>query len=313
MKGSTSKRKIKKFKRKMQIIVGIILGIATLVGGYAAIDYLWEKYKKGGAEEQKRIKLRQEKYLANLDTLLKANYGPFERLMFKQTFLEKWENLEKEVQTLSMIKTEKEELLSALHKGEYDNAEKTLISLTNREAHELSKTIYELGNIYFIQHKLDRALDCFQKASQFSPNETAYLTEIGNIYFIINDLKKAWEFQLRALKAAKKQIGTDHPNIGLILNYIGMICSKNGQHNDAIEYYLSALSILEKYIKFDHPSIGSVYNNLGLEYEAIGDKENAINYTEKALKTYRGFSGKDDDSIVQGLKDRLKDLKGTKG
>ncbi|RLB59084.1 MAG: hypothetical protein DRG80_06610 [Deltaproteobacteria bacterium] len=129
MKGSTSKRKIKKFKRKMQIIVGIILGIATLVGGYAAIDYLWEKYKKGGAEEQKRIKLRQEKYLANLDTLLKANYGPFERLMFKQTFLEKWENLEKEVQTLSMIKMEKEELLSALHKEEYDNAEKTLISL----------------------------------------------------------------------------------------------------------------------------------------------------------------------------------------
>ena len=87
-----------------------------------------------------------------------------------------------------------------------------------------------------------------------------------------------------------------------------MICSKNGQHNDAIEYYLSALSILEKYIKFDHPSIGSVYNNLGLEYEAIGDKEKAIHYTEKALKTYRGFSGKDDDPIVQGLKDRLKDL-----
>lgn len=273
------------------------------------IDTLLIKLSEEHSRTLKEINQRQENYLTNLDSLLKDNYSPFERLMFKEIFLEKWKSLEKEVETLNLVKKEREKLLSALHKGEYENAEKNLISITNKEAYELSKTIYELGNVYFIQHKLNKALECFQKASELNPSEPAYLTEIGNIYSIIGNLKKAYEFQLRAFTLARKQLETDHPNIGLILNFIGIICSKKGQHNEAIEYFLSALSILEKHIKFDHPSIGSIYNNLGIEYETIGEKEKAIHYTENALKSFQNFSGKEDDPTVQLLEEGLRKLK----
>lgn len=129
------------------------------------IDTLLIKLSEEHSKTLKEINQRQENYLANLDSLLKDNCSPIERLMFKEIFIEKWKSLEKEVETLNLIKKEKEKLLSALRKGEYENAEKSLISITNKEAYELSKTIYELGNIYFIQHKLNKALECFQKAS----------------------------------------------------------------------------------------------------------------------------------------------------
>jgi len=292
---------------KLVLTANVLILLLLFVGATVRSSIEISQSKKH--DDQKIISQRQEKYLKNLNSFLKENYTPFERLMFKEIFLEKWKNLEKEVETLNLTKKQKEKLLSDLHKGEYKNAEKRLISITNKEAYELSKTIYELGNIYFIQYKLNKALECFQKASELNPSEPAYLTEIGNIYLMLGDLKKAYEFQLRAFVIAKKQLETDHPNIGLILNCIGIICSKNGQHHEAIEYFLSALSILEKHINFDHPSIGTIYNNLGLEYGTIGEKEKAIHYTEKALKTFRNFSGKEDDPMVQVLKERLNKLK----
>ena len=292
---------------KFVLIVNILIISGLFIGATVRSSIELSQSKEHDAK--KLFNQRKEKYLSNLDSLLKDKYSPFDRLMFKEIFIKKWESLEKEVETLNLNKKEKVKLLSALRKGEYENAEKSLISITNKEAFELSRTIFETGNIYFIQHKLNKALECFQKASEFNPAEPAIFYEIGNIYFLLDDLKKAFEFQLRALTIAKRKYGDDHPTIGSILNSIGNICSKKGQHQDAIQYYLESLTMTEKYIKFDHPSIGSIYNNLGIEYEAINEKEKAILYTEKALKTFKNFAGKENDSFVQSLKEKLRKLK----
>lgn len=76
------------------------------------------------------------------------------------------------------------------------------------------------------------------------------------------------------------ELPSDHPDLGTILNNLGILAHKHDEHEKAIEFFQRALLVLPE----DHGDQSCAYANLGASYQSLGDDEAAIKAYEKAIQ-----------------------------
>ena len=74
----------------------------------------------------------------------------------------------------------------------------------------------------------------------------------------------------KALEAAEKNDGPDHPNVVLSLNLLGSLYVSKGQYAQAEPLFKRALAIAEKTLGPDHPLVAMNLNNLAGLYDDQG-------------------------------------------
>lgn len=84
----------------------------------------------------------------------------------------------------------------------------------------------------------------------------------------------------RYFRLLLNELPSDHPDLGTILNNLGIIAHKQGEHEKAIEFCERALRVLPE----DHGDQACVYANIGANYQAIQDDEKAIEAYKRALQ-----------------------------
>jgi len=75
-------------------------------------------------------------------------------------------------------------------------------------------------------------------------------------------LQGAKEHYERALKIGEKTYGSDHSNVAMIVNNLGLVLQNLGDLEAAKEHYERAVEIFRKFLGEDHPFTVTVRNNL---------------------------------------------------
>jgi tetratricopeptide (TPR) repeat protein len=84
----------------------------------------------------------------------------------------------------------------------------------------------------------------------------------------------------RYFRILLNDLPSDHPDLGTVLNNLGIIAHKQDQHVKAIEFFQRALQVLPE----GHGDQACAYTNQGASYQALGADDKALNAYEKALE-----------------------------
>jgi tetratricopeptide (TPR) repeat protein len=102
----------------------------------------------------------------------------------------------------------------------------------------------------------------------------------------------------RGLDLNEKAFGSDHPDVAVSLNNLGLVLKALGDIPGAKIAYERALAINEKVLGPDHPKVGASINNLGAVLSALGDLPGAKEAFERALKIDEKAFGPDHPNVA---------------
>jgi tetratricopeptide (TPR) repeat protein len=108
-----------------------------------------------------------------------------------------------------------------------------------------------------------KVLDCKKRIKKDSNDSTAYY-DLGGAYWELGLHKEAIE--------AFEQVNRITPDIDIVNDFLGRLCTQIGNHKEAIKAFNKVLSISPNNHYYD-----SVHCNLIESYLAIGDKKSALN------------------------------------
>lgn len=93
---------------------------------------------------------------------------------------------------------------------------------------------------------------------------------------------EALTLAFKCLEIRERELGTDHPDVGLALFTVGNVYSDIPDFPKAEEYYRRAIANRTGALGPDHVSLASIYNNYGLVYKDLGRYPEAIRMFERA-------------------------------
>ena len=76
------------------------------------------------------------------------------------------------------------------------------------------------------------------------------------------DLDKAKDYFQQALEIQEKKLGSNHVDVAVSYNNIGVVYKKKGDLDQAKDYYQRALEIKEKNLGLNHVDVAGSYNNI---------------------------------------------------
>ncbi|CAF3077611.1 unnamed protein product [Rotaria sp. Silwood2] len=161
-----------------------------------------------------------------------------------------------------------------------------------------TQTLINIASVYSQRRSFKRALgllqltlqvlelDCSTNNSQAIPlQQSDIYNNIGFIYSRTGRLSLAIKYFKMSLKIIRKIVPTNHPNIALSLNNIGMAYLENFDSSKADKYLQEAMMIVEECLPFEHhPDIARQYNNIGLLEYNRDNLDRALVFYEKALQ-----------------------------
>ncbi|MFH1428526.1 MAG: tetratricopeptide repeat protein, partial [Candidatus Margulisiibacteriota bacterium] len=175
--------------------------------------------------------------------------------------------------------------------------------------------LQELGNIYQLGNRLDKAIKCYEQALNIAKNEknnekinyllqkvalcqinlgrteeavktTTSITDkgkaldvIGTLYYVSGNYEAAGSCMEEALATVSHQ--KDNLKIVQILNSLGSIRKQMGEYEKALHYFTKAAKILTDYYLPDEAY--RIYYNLGRLYEQLKDTNKAIECYEQSV------------------------------
>lgn len=158
----------------------------------------------------------------------------------------------------------------------------------------LAESLNNIGNIYFNQGDITKALDYWVKSLKIQEGIAdkqgiaTTLNNIGAIYKRQGNIPKVLEYYHKSLKLLE-EIG-DKQGIAESLNNIGVVYNNQGDITKALECFGRSLKIQEEI--GDKQGVALSLNNIGNIYENQGDILQALEYYEKSLKMYNEFGDK---------------------
>ena len=161
------------------------------------------------------------------------------------------------------------------------------------------KSSFDVGHIYHIQNKINKALNIFNKISKLKDGERSKLTlnlyiKMGLIYKYKSDFVKALEHQNKALSIAL-ELG-DNLIISSIYFNLGTIYRYQGKYEKSLLYHMKSLTIREEILGDTDKTTAYSYNALALLFIDKGEYKKAKMYGLKALNIRK-------NTLTYGLKD----------
>ncbi|KAN0072345.1 hypothetical protein V8E54_009274 [Elaphomyces granulatus] len=169
--------------------------------------------------------------------------------------------------------------------------------------------LYNLGNIYVSQGKLDEAEKMYQRALQgmekaLGPDHTSTLDTVHNLGILYKSqgkLDEAEKMYQRALQGYEKALGPDHTSTLETVNNLGNLYANQGKLDEAKKMYQWALQGKEKTFGPDHTSTLDTVNNLGLLYKSQGKLDEAEKMYQRALQGKEKVLGLDHISTLKTI------------
>jgi Tfp pilus assembly protein PilF len=199
-------------------------------------------------------------WVSYIDTLIKNSQFETAKAVLEQgkntgLFGDKFDNLEKQLNTNNTKPSESQlhNLLEHYNNGEYDNAEKLALLITQQfSEHQFSWKV--LGAIYGDTGRQPEAIDANQKAIQLAPHDAEAHNNLGNALKGLGRLDEA-EASLRQAIALKVGYAEAHNNLSIILKELGRL--------DESEVNLKQAITLK-------PDYAEAHNNLGITLKEQG-------------------------------------------
>jgi tetratricopeptide (TPR) repeat protein/tRNA A-37 threonylcarbamoyl transferase component Bud32 len=128
-----------------------------------------------------------------------------------------------------------------------------------------------------------------------------HLDILGQVHAGMGDYTRAQEFHERALSIYEAKVGSLHPQVGGVLNHLGLVAWKSGDFDRATSLYQRAMQIQSDTLGPDHPDVATVLNNFAIVREAAGDHEEATELYERALAIWERTFGADHPDVAMTL------------
>ncbi len=157
-----------------------------------------------------------------------------------------------------------------------------------------------IGEIYYFQGNINKALDVFLKALKNSKNviheeNHPYFAlcyhYIGRSYEIMEKHDKAIRYYQKALGKYKKLYGDFYSKTVAYYFRIGELYYIQENYAKALEYYFKTVSIYKIIDGSSNEKIAKCYLNIGRTYECQDNYVNALDYYNRALGTYSDVLG----------------------
>ncbi len=117
-------------------------------------------------------------------------------------------------------------------------------------------------------------------------DEVDRFIQLGSVEFKRRNYEKAIDYLERALILSEKSLGTDHPKVALIYNYLGTVWFEEGRHHLAMDLFLKSLSRNLKTFGDEHITVANDWFSIGKYWNAQGRHDLAVKYFNKALLYY---------------------------
>ena len=174
---------------------------------------------------------------------------------------------------------------------EYESLKNQLIM----EETQRSKTIQQIGEIYFLCEKYEKALEWYMKLSR-SPVVDVYC-DIAKVYAKVNEYKKALEYIQAGLKMKKYQYGTNE--IPLVESYL-LMASIYLQMQDSymVEKWMKeAERIAQEQMNQQEQS--DFYYEYAVLLKKMGRIEEALQYDQKTWALRRKLYGDENLAVIR--------------
>ena len=105
----------------------------------------------------------------------------------------------------------------------------------------------------------------------------------------------------RSLAINEKAFGSNHPNVGLLLNNLAALYNDQGRYADAEPLLKRALAVREAALGPGHPDVAATVNNLALLYQAQGRYADAEPLYKRSLTLSEKALGPDHPNVAVSL------------
>jgi len=194
--------------------------------------------------------------------------------------------------TTPTLANKEAEVLMAM--GKLDEADKILSGITGNDQFINAITESNLGFLYLLKGRSDRALEKLQLASnefkisgkEKTKEAARCLSNLSLLYWSTGKFNQAEETGIAALQLRQSIFGNESEEAAASLNDLGLVYGQSDP-DKALTYYEQALSVYEKLHQQDHPKIAIAKTNIGLMYlksELYGD---AVNNFESAQAIWK--------------------------
>jgi len=212
-------------------------------------------------------------WLSYIDALIKNNQIETAKAVIHQgqstgLFGNKFDNLDKQLNSdnISPPASQLNILLEHYNNGQYDNAEKLAVLLTQQfPRHQFSWKV--LGAVYGNTGRQTEAIDANQKAIQLAPHDAETYNNLGNALQHLDRLDEA-ESSFRQAITLQTDYAEAHNNLGVILTALDRL--------DEAEFNLRhAITLKSDYI--------DAYNNLGIVLKELDRLDAAESSLRQAI------------------------------
>lgn len=149
----------------------------------------------------------------------------------------------------------------------------------------------------------DSALAALSKAEALLKGRENH-REFSRVLMLKADLLRKAHRMIDAEAAAvraieiQEDLGSETPELAIILNIYGMILHDNHKYEDAVKHFMRALMMNMKTVGKDHPETALTYNNLGYLYQDVGDNAAAEKYYRKSVEIQKTIYTNDPPDVA---------------
>ena len=164
--------------------------------------------------------------------------------------------------------------------------------------------LYFEGEIYYQNRDYHRGIECLESSLDLMEGLLELDTKLarcynalGNCYHRLDRQEKALEFYNKALKMQEELSGSDHYDMPVYKNQIGIVYEDKGQYDEAVKWYKDALELLEELNCLGYEDEALFRRNLANAYVRQKKYEEADEEAKKALKIRRKILGNHPDTV----------------
>uniref|UniRef100_A0A8C9SUW4 Nephrocystin-3 n=1 Tax=Scleropages formosus TaxID=113540 RepID=A0A8C9SUW4_SCLFO len=179
-----------------------------------------------------------------------------------------------------------------------------------KDSADCSRTLNELGVLYYLQNNLDAAKVFLTRSLEMRrrvlgpdhPDCAQSLNNLAALHCERREYERAEELYESALDIRRRALAPDHPSLAYTVKHLAMLYKRRGKLEKAVPLYELALEIREKSFGPKHPSVATALVNLAVLYCQLKHHGEALPLYEQALKIYEDSLGRSHPRVGETLK-----------